>query len=269
MTNQQMRISLASGLSHEEARMQISKDLLANQMTMAGFSKEATNAVQGYLGSSTEDIAAQTQRQKDAYSKSGKAIDAMQKSLSGAKEMTAGELSTMADNLGVNVDALTAQAKIMGVAITDASGLTKEGATVANSVASKYDSLNAEQKKNFDEVVSKLGAGREMADAQYDQLIQNIINSKEVQLSDDTKGLFSQIAGSDQSSAIVDLLKQGIQVNTGETENDRLATSIDELVKVLKGQVGKPAPGPGKVDEGALEIVGKGLDKLAKSITDW
>ena len=193
----------------------------------------------------------------------------MQKSLSGAKEMTAGELSTMADNLGVNVDALTAQAKIMGVAITDASGLTKEGATVANSVASKYDSLNAEQKKNFDEVVSKLGSGRKMADAQYDQLIQNIINSKEVQLSDDTKGLFSKIAGSDQSSAIVDLLKQGIQVNTGETENDRLATSIDELVKVLKGQAGKPAPGPGKVDEGALEIVGKGLDKLAKSITDW
>ena len=269
MTNEQMRIYLASGLSHEEARMQISKDLLADQMLMAGFSKENADAVQGYLGSSTEDIAAQTQRQKDAYSKSGKAIDAMQKSLSGAKEMTAGELSTMADNLGVNVDALTAQAKIMGVAITDASGLTKEGATVANSVASKYDSLNAEQKKNFDEVVSKLGAGREMADAQYDQLIQNIINSKEVQLSDDTKGLFSQIAGSDQSSAIVDLLKQGIQVNTGETENDRLATSIDELVKVLKGQVGKPAPGPGKVDEGALEIVGKGLDKLAKSITDW
>ena len=36
-----------------------------------------------------------------------------------------------------------------------------------------------------------------------------------------------------------DLLKNGIQVNTGETENDRLATSIDELVKVLKGQAGK------------------------------
>ena len=61
----------------------------------------------------------------------------------------------------------------------------------------------------------------------------------EVQLSDDTKGSFSQIAGSDQSQQIVDLLKNGIQVNTGETENDRLATSIDELVKVLKGQAGK------------------------------
>ena len=34
-------------------------------------------------------------------------------------------------------------------------------------------------------------------------------------------------------------MNKGLQVNTGETENDRLATSIDELVKVLKGQVGK------------------------------
>ena len=238
-TNQQMRIYLASGLSHEEARMQISRDLLAEQMTLAGFSKENVDAVQGYLGSTTEDIADQTQRQKAAYSKTTKAVDDMKDALEDTKQMTAGELSTMADALGVTVEALTAQAKGLKIAITDAAGLTKEGATVANSVASKYDSLNAEQKKNFDEVVSKLGAGREMADAQYDQLIQNIINSKEVQLSDDTKGLFSKIAGSDQSSAIVDLLKKGIQVNTGDTENDRLATSIDELVKVLKGQAGK------------------------------
>ena len=238
-TNQQMRIYLASGLSHEEARMQISRDLLAEQMTLAGFSTNAVNAVQGYIGTSQEQINAQTQKQKDAYSESGKAIDAMQASLSGAKAMTSGELQTMADALGVNVDALTAQATKMGITITDASGLTKEGAAVASDTATRYDALNAAQKKNFDEVVSKLGAGRKMADAQYDQLIQNIINSKEVQLSDDTKGLFSKIAGSDQSSAIVDLLKKGIQVNTGDTENDRLATSIDELVKVLKGQAGK------------------------------
>ena len=268
-TNLQMRQYLAKGLSHEAARMQVSKDLLDEQMELFGMSGEAVTAIRGYVDGISTTTKASTEKTKDAYSKTGEAVDAMQESLSGAKAMTVGELATMADALRVTVEALTAQAKSMGVAIADASGLTKEGATVASSVASKYDSLNAEQKKNFDEVVSKLGAGREMADAQYDQLIQNIINSKEVQLSDDTKGLFSKIAGSDQSSAIVDLLKKGIQVNTGDTENDRLATSIDELVKVLKDGTNKPAPGTGQIDEGAAEIIGKGLDKLGKNLTTF
>ena len=239
LTNEQMRRYLKDGDAYHAERTASAKNLLADQLTMMGLSNEAKSSIQSYVGSTQKEITAQQQRQKDLYSQSDAALLAMHNSLIGAKEMTAGELQTMADGLGVNVEALTAQAKSMGIAITDAAGLTKEGATAANTVANNFEALNAEQKKNFGEMLERLAGGRKMADAQYDKLINNIINSKEVQLSDETKGLFSQIAGSDQSQAIVDLLKKGIRVNTGETENDRLAESIDELVKVLRGQVGK------------------------------
>ncbi len=239
MTNAQMEIYLAKGLTteearlaHEETRLASAKDLLADQLRMVGIQEDGVAQVRGYLGDSEKKI-------KDSYSKSAAALDAMQESLSGAKEMTAGELQTMADELGVNVGALAAQAKDMKIAITDAAGLTTEGSAVANTVSNTFEALNAEQKKLVTTMLEGLAGGRQMADAQYDKLINNIINSKEVQLSDETKGLFSKIADSDQSQRIVELLNKGLQVNTGETENDRLATSIDELVKVLKGQVGK------------------------------
>ena len=260
---------LLDDYSNEEVAL--AKAKLEKYLQMLNLSKEEHSAFLDATGIRSE-------HEKKLQEQATKALDNQSALAEKARSMiadqekgyvfTKDELKTAATEVGTSVNLLSEEiarqrAQTTGVQteIVDAQvkGLT-----------STFDSLSKESQKAVTEQLKSIDAAGITTEQAYDNLIKQIAGTGEI--SKDNLGAanayLQEIRDKDNSQKIVDAL---IKLNTESIPSPEVTENTQAIIKLTeelnKLGVIKGNSGGGQVDEGALEIVGKGLDKLGTKIT--
>jgi len=266
-TTKEMRELLGTQMAYSEDQVAAAHEQLSSALEMVGLTEKQKNAIAeaaGISGTLAQLISAQQSKSLDTSTAVTAKAQEMLDNVSEMGEITQPQIAEAADALGVGVQELVTALERLRT--SNEESVNMSGSTV-NSLANRLQSMTAGQQTNFEQQMKDITGLGSMADEKYDQLIQGVIDNKTIELGDASRELFKNIQSSDQSQKIIDLLSTMGSGPGLNTENDRLAIAIDALVEVLKNGSNKPAPRTGQIDEGAAEIIGKGLDRLGKNLT--